>query len=323
MTLRELASLMDAWQDHKVLVVGDAMLDVEIHGNYVGPSPEGGGPVLSEQKILRFPGGAANVAMNLKALGARVKLLAPIGLDESGDWLKAKLLEEKIPWIPTYFPCRNSWPTTTTKTRVYRDGREMLCRIDRDAHLILASNLVCRVVEAESFELVVLSDYQKGCFAQNPQHFITRLRTQRPNTRITANPKPILVPQLKGIDLISLNQREFADTLQGGESHDALERRLHVRYVLETLGAGGLYISVGPNHLHHSSGHRFSNPDPVGAGDATFAAASLALLVTEERKIIAEIANAAGAAKVLKSGTRPVTTIDVEGILARRPPLEL
>jgi bifunctional ADP-heptose synthase (sugar kinase/adenylyltransferase) len=119
-----------------------------------------------------------------------------------------------------------------------------------------------------------------------------------------------------------VNEAEYEDLAEYNESHDALQRRLQVRYLLKTRGRNGIEVSLGPDYVFRSSGYRLGSADVVGAGDSTFSVASLALSVTDDSKVIAALANAAGAAKVMKQGTRPVTTFDVAGMLTRRPPLE-
>lgn len=321
MTYCELRDVVSRWEGKRVLVIGDAMLDIEVQGTFRGPNQEtGGGVILQEKQIFRYPGGAANVAMNMHSLGAQVKLLAPIGQDDSGAWLIDKLKEVRLPWLGQHLLCRKNWLHTTTKTRFYREGREGVLRLDRDARATLPMADVCRLIDQEQFDLIAFSDYQKGAFAENPQAAINRFRNRNPQGKIAANPKPVLAPRFEGIDLLSMNDAEYRDLRQGTGCIADLREHLDVGYLIHTEGRRGLTIVNRQRTILHVPAHDLEMKDPVGAGDASFAAAALALLATEDQGVIGTLANAAGAAKVAKKGTHPVQPGDLNTLRGCRPP---
>lgn len=299
----------------KALVVGDAMLDIDIHTKYHCPSYEIGGPILKGHKVINYPGGAANVAMNLKSLGAMVKLLCPLGSDSSGEWLKQKLAEDRIEWLGKWSTSRNCWNHTTTKTRIYRDGGEPVCRVDNDVRALLPYEDIIKTMELEKFDIMLLSDYQKGAFVVDPQVLITRFRAANPGALICANAKPIIVNQLEGIDLLCLNESEFRQSFQ--PEVPIWDRLIHLNIarLIRTKGAQGLDVYAKDGSVRKIPGNHYDKIDPVGAGDAVFAAASLTLTQTDRLDILGDIANAAGSAKVQLKGTKPVSIGDVRAVL--------
>jgi rfaE bifunctional protein kinase chain/domain len=319
MTISDLHRCVEGWQGKNVLVIGDAMLDVEIHTNRNAQGREPYGPTLKEQKVLRFPGGAANVAMNLRHLGARASLLSPIGTDDSGEWLKIKLKEERIDWLGEWMAARKSWSYTTTKTRIFRDDREFVCRIDRDAHLVLPHDASVDFIEKRDYDLVVFSDYLKGALSiTSPQVFISRLLKKEKRVFLSANVKPATTNLIKGCDLLTINDLEYNIVQQGGENAYGMAERLGVWFLIQTLGRYGLEITQARYGTRTIHPHTVGDVDPVGAGDAVLAAASLALTMTEDLNLIGEIANAAGAAKCSKHGTRPIQSADLCKYAVRR-----
>lgn len=314
----------------RVLVIGDLMVDLHIQATPSRFCPEASElQILSQERLTRYPGGAANVAMNCQALGASVTLIGAAGRDPQGQWLHDTLMRKGIrcPW-----PGRvagNRSPQTTTKLRIYV-GDSLTCRVDHDQYQeLVAEDLVQRISEWEGFDLLLLSDYQKGALSGVLDPVLRAFQKCSPGGVVAANPKPELARELpQDIDLVSFNQyewqrfRELAeldlDTYVELRESEALHR-LRTRYLLVTAGEQGL--TLHRKYLpkaYTSPGRPVRRPDVVGAGDAVFAAAGLALTVTKELAPIANIANAAGILKVQKSGTSPVRSSELESFLAHQ-----
>jgi bifunctional ADP-heptose synthase (sugar kinase/adenylyltransferase) len=147
---------------------------------------------------------------------------------------------------------------------------------------------------------------------------VSRFRNANPNGKIAANPKPILTSHLAGIDLLSVNDAEYRELRMGKGSIADVRERINVGYLLHTQGRRGLTIVNRARRLLHIPAYQLDFKDPVGAGDATFAAAALALLVTEDQEVIGTLANTAGAAKVAKNGTHPVSVRDFATLMGLR-----
>jgi rfaE bifunctional protein kinase chain/domain len=313
-------------QGKRMLVIGDLMIDRELTISYLRPSNEGGGSIYRHEAAALFPGGAANLAMNLASLGAQVDLIGPIGQDPEGLWLKGRLAEAGIDYIPMSPAQQRRWEASTVKTRilVQAETDRPLARIDRDMRYELpAREAQTLIAERGGYDALLLSDYRKGCFA-NPftvRDLISTFRTFNPYAQIGVNAKPELVSVLPaGVDLVTLNSDEYREVAQPSESLDQVRHRLGARYLLNTRGAAGLWL-IGPKGQVTSQGaYQVPVRDAVGCGDATFAAAMLALTVTDDGHTIAAIANAAGAAKVSKRGTLPVTMADLTTLLGHFEP---
>lgn len=292
----------------KVLVIGDMMLDKSIYYTRVRESGEFDGPVLRELDRTFYAGGAANVALNCKSLGATVTILGVFGTDLQGRHLGSVLQSHLIRTPTMTWDSRNRYWNTTTKTRVYIEGKPAH-RIDQDYYQSLDLNATVSVIRANKFDLLLLSDYQKGMFSDSKflQTAVAVFREVNPYSIVAANPKPKMVMDLPHMDLVSVNQYEYKEC----------KKPLDSEWVIHTVGAGGLdvlYCSNPPGSRWNQFpilGDPLEDPDVVGCGDAVFAAASLALCVSPEIDTIGRIAVAAGTAKAKKKGTATVCPRDI------------
>ena len=148
----------------KVWVIGDIMLDRYIHGQVERISPEAPVPVMSYQSTNEKPGGAANVALNCKGLGAEVLLIGILGMDPEADTLIKLLESRQIGVRPIRFENR----PTTVKTRLMSD-KQQLIRIDREESRPLDSQeetlvnlLFDNLVQNTAPDVIILQDYDKG-----------------------------------------------------------------------------------------------------------------------------------------------------------------
>lgn len=312
--------LLNQFLGKRVLVVGDLMVDIHLQTRYRRPCPEADAPVLEQLQQQRYPGGAAHVAMQCRSLGADVMLVGAAGHDPHGEWLFQTLTFHGIvcPWMASRN--RRQWYSTTTKMRIYQEG-QLTCRVDRDClHEWHPQELIDMVSLEPSFDAILFSDYQKGAFRQGIRELFKDLQWLYPEAMIGINPKPSLAKGFPpGLDLILLNSGEADGLRKEQESLVELYRRLKPRQMLVTHAEKGLTALGEHGFCQTLRGHRVKRPDPVGAGDATFAAAMLAQTVTEDPLLVARIANAAGAAKVAKRGPSPLKLSDLERFLPSVP----
>ncbi|MES1195410.1 MAG: PfkB family carbohydrate kinase, partial [Steroidobacter sp.] len=168
MQYKSLAELLNDFHKARVLVLGDVMLDRFVYGAVERISPEAPIPVMSVDRVSDMPGGAANVARNIAALGAQCTLVGVVGDDDSAEALRRQLA--LTPTITTQFIADHS-RVTTVKTRYVVDRQQML-RADRESRESLspqcADELLAVFRQAlNQSDVVVLSDYAKGVLSDH------------------------------------------------------------------------------------------------------------------------------------------------------------
>ena len=288
----------------RVLIVGDVMLDRYWFGEVERISPEAPVPVVKIARSEERPGGAANVARNVAALGAQAMLLAATGKDEPADAL-LRLLD--VDRIETSF-LRDATLTTTVKLRVIGRQQQLL-RIDFETappHELLAANLAEYDALLANADALVLSDYGKGGLA----HIATMI------DRARATGKPVLVDpkgedwdRYRGATVITPNRSEFGQV--AGRSRDeadlaqraqALRRRLDLGALLITRSEEGmsLYSDEGALTIPAQAREVF---DVSGAGDTVIATMGALLAAGASLSEAMSIANEAAGVVVGKLGT--------------------
>ena len=196
-----------------ILVVGDIMCDHYVWGDVERISPEAPVQVLRWEREADRPGGAANAALNLAALGCRVRLVGVIGNDEPGRWLLRTLKRARI---DTKGVIRSSDRPTTLKTRVMARGQHML-RIDRETRAPLSARDERLVVGAvkkarKTAAGIVCSDYDKGVLTRQVFRAIVE---RRGKTFVAVDPKSRNFRKYRGADLLTPNEKELAEATSG------------------------------------------------------------------------------------------------------------
>lgn len=299
----------------RVLVIGDVMLDHYIWGNATRISPEAPVPVVEVSHDTYVAGGAANVAMNCRSLGARVALAGVVGKDDAGKRLHTVLDAAGIEAIP--IPSKGS---TIIKSRVILQNQQ-LCRLDREEHPesyhVNTRDVVRRLRrELDSCDAVLVSDYAKGLITDDLISEIAREARKR-GTFVTLDPKPKRPMHFTDVDLITPNRSEAAQLAEvpwrPGRTFPAAEicRKIHerhrVKYLVVTLSEDGLLLSTEGKVLRQIPTAAREVADPSGAGDTSLAAMVLALAVGADLETAAHFANAAAGVAVGKLGTATVS----------------
>lgn len=257
---------------NSIFVVGDVMLDKYVHGKVTRVSPEAPVPVLSVQNIQTVLGGGANVAANLKALGAEVKTFGLVGQDPEAGQLQAMMNTLGIE------SCLKSTSVPTiVKTRLIQDGRHLF-RIDHEKHfsaldsLKLARNFSR---EVQSAKIVVLSDYNKGTLL-DPQAYIQA--ASEAGLRICVDPKRPDFECYRGASVATPNAVEFeratgtlVSSAKFPQEAERLRRSLSLDALLVTDGANGGYLLEAGRNMLHVCTNRVSAVDVTGAGDVVIA----------------------------------------------------
>jgi len=291
------------------------MLDRYWYGDASRISPEAPVPVVLFREETTRPGGAANVAANCAALGARSTLLSVVGDDEEGRALENILVKNHV---KVNFH-RDASIRTTQKLRVVGGRQHQLLRIDFEtppSREVLASKFADFRAALESSNVVILSDYGKGGLAH-----IARMITMANavGKKVLVDPKGDDWSRYRGAHVVTPNRRELADVIGGWSSESDLERR--VRKLRTRLGLEALLLTRGhegmtlysKNRSVHVKAEAREVFDVSGAGDTVIATLATMLAAGLRLEQAMRIANRAGGIKVGKLGTAVVTRKELFG----------
>ena len=284
---------------HKVLVVGDLILDKYISGRCSRISPEAPVPVVVEEKTEYRAGGAANVALNLKALGVDCALVGITGRDG-----EAKILMDLVGDIPTHFQQEDI--PTTLKTRFLIDGHHALGRIDRESVGEFKDILkyIGGYIGAGT-DVVIVSDYGKHFKAIIPD--IIREAVE-PGKHVIVDPRSDDWFPYAGATTVTPNLKEISGEVFGDKAVKSMYW-LRMRYDVENI-----LVTRGVNGLLHSSSDGCIEDVPVkaevvdatGAGDTVVAAFAAGVLSELKIRDCLRLANAAAGNVCRKKGTAVV-----------------
>jgi rfaE bifunctional protein kinase chain/domain len=287
-----------AWRDRvgagRVLVVGDVMLDRYWFGDVDRISPEAPVPVVRIARTEERPGGAANVARNVAALGARTTLLSVVGADEAGAAIERLLVADGI---AASLHHDASLPTTV-KLRVIGRQQQLL-RIDfetRPSQEVLGAKLREFAERVRDADVVVLSDYGKGGLA----HIATMIGQARAAGRaVLVDPKGDDWARYRGATLVTPNRAEFRDV--AGRWRD--EAELEALLVTRSEEGMSLYTAQGALHIPAQAREVF---DVSGAGDTVIATVAAMVAGGAPLGDAVKVANEAAGVVVGKLGTAVV-----------------
>ena len=301
----------------KVGVIGDVMLDTYWWGHVERISPEAPVPVVAVKKKEQRIGGAGNVALNLKQLGASVALISIIGEDEEGAAVKQIL---KAQDIDTRYLIESKKRITTNKIRIISRNQHMM-RLDAEQVNELDSNeeeilvnLIKKYITIESPDVIILEDYNKGVLTNrvitdtiavcNSKGIPTTVDPKRKNF-FGYKGATLFKPNLQEVfTSLNLLPEEVTDTLLQ-DIHEQLKKDLDHRISLITLSDKGIFYNDEKGNKLIPS-HRREIADVSGAGDTVIAVASLVYANTKDTETAAAIANVAGGIVCEEVGTVPI-----------------
>ena len=300
----------DAARRSRVLVVGDVMLDRYWFGDVHRISPEAPVPVVKVERVEERLGGAANVARNVAALGARATLVSVVGADEAGRKLESLLGAEDI----TTCLHEDAQLSTTVKLRVIGRQQQLL-RIDFETwptHEVLRSKLAEFEQRLTDCDVVILSDYGKGGLT----HITEMIRLARTAGKpVLVDPKGDDYSRYAGATVLTPNRSEFrqvagrwADDAGLAEKAQRLRAELNLEALLVTRSEEGmsLFYDGGAQHEPAIAREVF---DVSGAGDTVIAALAVMLGSGLDLAAAMPLANRAAGIVVGKLGTA-VATLD-------------
>ena len=301
----------------RIIVVGDVMLDEYWFGDVQRISPEAPVPIVRVNRSEERPGGAANVARNIVALGASATLLSVVGADDASARLRVVLDEAGIDHRLQTDPSIR----TTVKLRVIGHQQQML-RIDFEdmpSREVLDQKRSDFANVLDDADLVVFSDYRKGAL-EHVDDLIAQVRAR--GKPILVDPKGDDFSRYAGATALTPNRSEFAAVAgkwkspeEFEASAEAFRKQLNVEALLITMSEQGMMLFREGSMLHKPAQAR-EVFDVSGAGDTVIAALAIMVAVGATWEHAVDFANAAAGLVVSKLGTSVVSFDEIAPLLA-------
>jgi rfaE bifunctional protein kinase chain/domain len=310
--------LLPDFSKARLLVVGDVMLDRYWFGEVSRISPEAPVPVVKIERTEERPGGAANVARNATALGARVTLLSVVGDDEAGARLRELIESEHVT------ACLHKDPSIPTTVKLRVIGRQQqLLRVDfetQPSHEALADKLADFELLLADCNVLILSDYGKGGLAHIAQ-MIGRARAAK--KMILVDPKGDDYSRYHGASIVTPNRAELRDVVGRWKDEDdmtaraqALRRELDAAALLVTLSEEGMNLYQESGVLHEDARPQ-ELADVTGAGDTVIATLEAMLASGAALPEAMHVANRAAGIVVGKLGTAVAYRDELQAALSQ------
>ncbi len=326
-------AVISKFKNKNILVLGDLILDQHIKGHVSRISPEAPVPIVLQEGVPSYaPGGAANVANNLKTLGANVVLVGYIGDDAEGEIFLKELRKHKISTRSIFI---NKSAPTTIKTRIVAHHQQVI-RLDREKVFnAMPQDLLRRILSfiennINKIDAIIVSDYGKGMITAPLISEVVPLAKTKQKI-IVVDPKVEHFIFYRGVTAITPNRSEAENAIRNLIITQADRRKLTLtsdrlatldetvtagKQLLRFLNLDSLLITLGeqgmclfdkekePVHIHTKAKEVF---DVTGAGDTVIAVFTLALSTGTTKLYASHLANYAAGVVVGKMGTATVT----------------
>ena len=302
---------------HKILVIGDCMLDEYNWGEVSRVSPESCCPILKKTFISYSCGGAANVAYQLQHIGCNVLLAGIIGNDDTGNKLK-ELLKKNIDIYLYVHKIK-----TTRKIRFINNVRQQMFRVDEEEYEVLTSEDLLDIkqrieVESKHLKCIVISDYNKGVLTPFSTQEIINY-AHKLSIPVVIDIKEANIEKYYEADLVKGNFIELCNFFPSddinkdnvGQYALKLKERLKANYVVITLGQDGMVGISNDNIEYRVKAYQLPVYDVTGAGDVVTAFLAAYIDKLEYFPDVLNIANKAASIKVGKFGNIPVSISDI------------
>jgi len=313
----ENTSYFQSFANANILVVGDVMLDRYYYGQTSRISPEAPVPVVHVGKTEEIPGGAGNVALNVSALGAQVKLMGICGNDYEADCLQEKL---KLAGVFCDFHPIPGYPTIT-KLRVLSQHQQLI-RLDFEGlleNVDFTGFIKSYRSHLNNTQVIILSDYAKGTL-QHVAELIQLARAQ--NIPVLIDPKGNDFTRYQGATLLTPNRKEFEQIVgyckedrEIEERGENLRRQLNLAALLITRGEEGMTLLQKEQAPIRLKVHSQEVYDVTGAGDTVIATIATTLAVGQPLSESVALANLAASQVVQKVGAATVTVAELQAAL--------
>ena len=304
-------SFFNKIKDISVLVVGDSMIDSYVYGEIKRESPEAPVPIVNVIKSLKKLGGAGNVALNLKSLGANPILCSVIGNDKNGKDLLKILEKEKLRTDGIIIDKKRK---TTVKKRVIVNNNHIV-RIDDEITDPINSMILNKISKkiislSKDSEILIFQDYNKGVITKK---LIQNVRKNCFDIFISVDPKHANFNDFKKVDLFKPNLNEIKKNFNINDTTDRKLIEVGKRFIIEnkiknlmiTLSERGIII-INESQISKHKTQIKKIIDVSGAGDTIIALASILFYLKIPQKFIGEICNLAGGMACMESGVHTI-----------------
>lgn len=326
MTAARLQEILGQAAAKRLLVIGDLMLDEFVWGKVGRISPEAPVPVVEVTSESCYPGGAANVARNLREFVDQAAVIGMIGTDRGGRQLRQLLAEGRI---DTTDAVEDADFPTIVKTRIIARQQQVV-RVDRERMSQPTPAHIAQVIDSVRTQLphldaIVFEDYGKGFLRAEMVEQVSQLAHEAGKI-VTADPNPRHPIAWKNVTTVKPNRTEaflaagvpHSDPVEPASEDAALHavgaallQLWGTEYLLITLGEQGMMLFERGGATHHIPTKARQVFDVSGAGDTAIALFTLALCCGASAREAAEIANHASAVVVGKLGTATVTPAEL------------
>lgn len=316
--LKKIAKIISRFEDRRIVVLGDLMLDRYIWGRVSRISPEAPVPVVEVSQSTSSLGGAGNVAHNLLNLGAYPLLVGVVGEDEEGRWIRGLMAENRGIFTDAKRP-------TTVKTRIIAHHQQVV-RVDQEKRRPVSpavETAIADFIKSRDFDGLIVSDYNKGIVTRTLMAKVLAFARSRripvfvdpkvENIRLFS-PATLLAPNHLEVErIVHLPCRTDAEAEQAGRR---LMEQVSCRYLIIKRGEQGMSAFERGRKTVHLPTIAREVFDVTGAGDTVLAVSALALLAGASIREAAVLANTAGGIVVGKIGTATVSSAELrQGLL--------
>jgi len=310
--------IFNDFKSKKILIVGDIMIDSYRWGHVERQSPEAPVPIVNLDKKEDRLGGAGNVALNIKALGATPILCSVIGKDFSGNKLLELLRQEKICTDGIFI---DETRKTTTKTRIINNNNQIVRIDDEDLFDIVNEQNLLDLIYSKinQVDIIILQDYNKGVLTEKIIKNIINKANQK-NIAVIVDPKKKNFKKFKNCTLFKPNLKETIEGLNIKKINDIndvkkaakkLREIIKCDIVLITLSENGICVDYN-NKFGHTKAIKRKIVDISGAGDTVLAVASLCYSINMNCDNLSKICNISGGLVCEKVG---VVTINKKELI--------
>ncbi|HOT15556.1 MAG TPA: bifunctional ADP-heptose synthase [Bacteroidales bacterium] len=307
----------------RILIIGDVMIDAYMWGKVDRISPEAPVPVVTCTKQDNRLGGAANVAINIAAMGANPILCGIIGNDDKGT-LFLKLMQDNH--LSNAGICIVKGRKTTIKTRII-GGNQHLLRIDDEttqplegAEIVNFSQHLFDLINELKVDAIIFQDYDKGLLTPALINEVIHFANKK-DIPVLVDPKKRNFHAYHGATLFKPNFKEFCEGLKVELSKENLQdvytvakdflNSHNIKILLLTMSEKGVMICTTEN-FHHIPAHVRDIADVSGAGDTVISVATLGIACNLDLKEVAEVSNLSGGLVCEKVGVVPVDKAQLE-----------
>lgn len=307
--------IFNAFDNLKVLVIGDVMIDSYLWGKVDRISPEAPVPILNVQKREIRLGGAANVALNVQALGAVPVLCSIVGNDLDGKNFQQLLADTGLSSEGIILSDER---ITTIKHRIISGSHHML-RVDQETDKEISArekaSLIAKIITLlEGADVVIFEDYDKGVLNEDVISIVIK-KAKEKNIPTIVDPKKRNFLHYNGATLFKPNKKEMKEGLKIDadlndlkeieKSVELLKEKMSLDGVLITLSEQGVYIHDSNDKIHLPA-HVRKISDVSGAGDTVVSTAALCLALGLPAKTLAALSNLAGGLVCEQVGVVPI-----------------